>query len=218
MNTPSASNSLSVVAGNRQQMHEQTTLYRFFDKDDRLLYVGISKNYLTRLVSHIQNKDWITQAVRCELEHFEHRQDASNAEIDAVYFENPLFNKQYASEREKHLAGIIKHLKGDRSIHLDEMHLAIVRGVIALDENLGVDWQDENTRWDTQLHDFLATTFDNDSDHHSIPCRLCARNYESPSHRVDYGFAEIGNWPYFRTLLEKHFEETGEWLGKRERK
>jgi predicted GIY-YIG superfamily endonuclease len=197
---------------------EHTTLYRFFDKDDRLLYVGITKNYMTRLTNHIQSKNWIQQAVRCEFEHFDTREEASNAEIDAVQFENPIHNKQYASEREKHLAAIIKHLKGDEVADLDEMHLAFVASVKKIDEELGIDWLNENERWDVQLHEFLARTFDHDVDYHSIPCRLCARNYDNPTHRVESGFAEIDNWPHFYNLIKKHYEETGEWLGKRVRK
>ena len=199
-------------------MEESTTLYRFFDKDDRLLYVGISKNYFSRLINHIQNKDWISQAVRCDLQHFDTREDASNAEIDAVQFENPVYNKQYASEREKHLADMIRHLTGNDEIQFDELHQVMLDGIKKRDEFLGVEWSNEIIGWNFVIFDYLASTFDDDSDYHSIPCKLCARNYEQPNYRMEQGWIELEQWPHFYRLIQQHFEETGIWLGKRERK
>lgn len=199
-------------------MQESTTLYRFFDKNDRLLYVGISKNHFARLNNHIQNKDWIFQAVRCTFQHFDTRDEASCAEIDAVQFENPIYNKQYASERENHLADMIRYLNGEKNFEFDELHQILLDGMRKHDDSLGVDWSSQIIGWNFIIFDYLANQFDNDVDQHSIPCRLCARNYEKPNHRMEQGWIEFEQWPHFYKLIEQHYEETGIWLGKRERK
>lgn len=72
-----------------------TSLYRYFNKDDVLLYVGISKHPVTRLRQHISNKDWIKETTNVTLEQFETRELALLAEEWAIKSENPKYNKQH---------------------------------------------------------------------------------------------------------------------------
>ena len=44
-------------------MTKQTCLYRHYDKDDKLLYVGISISAYTRLSQHKINSKWASTAV-----------------------------------------------------------------------------------------------------------------------------------------------------------
>ena len=68
------------------------TLYRFFDKDDRLLYVGISAKGADRLAQHAGDKDWFCYVTRATFEHYPTRKTALLAEAVAIKAEAPLYN------------------------------------------------------------------------------------------------------------------------------
>lgn len=74
---------------------EPTTLYRFFDVGDQLLYVGITSNPVTRWDNHSRTKRNWQQAVRATLEHFGTREEALAAEAVAIRTERPLWNIQH---------------------------------------------------------------------------------------------------------------------------
>jgi DNA-binding XRE family transcriptional regulator len=69
-----------------------TTLYRFYDAADRLLYVGISDRPQMRTAEHRRRAPWWDQAVRSTLERFASRADAAQAETSAICSESPVFN------------------------------------------------------------------------------------------------------------------------------
>lgn len=85
------------VAGNKPRhpyaSHESpTTLYRLFDRDGGLLYVGITSTGLHRLKEHARSKHWFFDAVNVTLEHFPTRVEALDAETLAIHDENPRHN------------------------------------------------------------------------------------------------------------------------------
>lgn len=72
-------------------------LYRHFDDQDVLLYVGITDGLAERTNSgHARTSEWVQFAARAEAEWHDSREDASEAERDAVREERPVFNRQYA--------------------------------------------------------------------------------------------------------------------------
>lgn len=71
-----------------------STLYRFFDIDKRLLYVGISLRPWQRFLEHRSLKVWWQDAESIRLEHFATRKEAAKAELHAIKTEQPLFNVQ----------------------------------------------------------------------------------------------------------------------------
>jgi len=73
-------------------MTKPTCLYRHYDKDDNLLYVGISLSAYTRLSQHKSNSEWAATAVKMTTEPFNSRVDALEAEKKAIINEKPLFN------------------------------------------------------------------------------------------------------------------------------
>lgn len=75
-----------------QEGFVSTTLYRFYDRDGRLLYVGITEKAWQRFKSHQRSKEWWTDSERAHLEHFETRKEAMRAELHAIKTERPLFN------------------------------------------------------------------------------------------------------------------------------
>lgn len=69
-----------------------TTVYRFFDASDRLLYVGVTHRARQRIADHAADKDWWADVVRATFEHFPSRHEALKAEARAISLEDPLHN------------------------------------------------------------------------------------------------------------------------------
>lgn len=76
----------------------RTALYRYFDADDVLLYVGISNDPDFRGKAHLYESrpgNWPKRAVRRTDEWHESRADALAAEERAIHAELPLFNEKH---------------------------------------------------------------------------------------------------------------------------
>jgi len=72
----------------------KTALYRHFDADHQLLYVGISLSAVARLAAHKQTAHWFTDIARVEVQWLDSREDALAAEAAAITAENPRWNLQ----------------------------------------------------------------------------------------------------------------------------
>lgn len=71
---------------------DKCQLYRHFDKDDILLYVGISLSTVNRLSQHREVSPWFDQITRVTIEHYQSRQEALAMERQAIKNEKPKFN------------------------------------------------------------------------------------------------------------------------------
>lgn len=67
-------------------------VYRIYDADDVLLYVGAANNVKDRLSYHSGIKRWWSEAARYEAEWYDTRDDAEHAEAVAINTEGPLYN------------------------------------------------------------------------------------------------------------------------------
>lgn len=72
---------------------QRTTLYRAFDEQDRLLYVGITGDPFARLGQH-HGAGWTKWTARLTFESFETRTEAEAAELAAIRTEDPVWNVQ----------------------------------------------------------------------------------------------------------------------------
>ena len=70
----------------------ETALYRHFDAEGRLLYVGISLNAFSRLMQHRRDSAWFRQIASITVEWFPTRGKAVDAERAAIQAERPLHN------------------------------------------------------------------------------------------------------------------------------
>jgi len=68
-------------------------LYRHFDAEGRLLYVGISLSAVERLKQHVARAGWSAEIVSITVETHPDREAAMKAERRAVEQERPLYNK-----------------------------------------------------------------------------------------------------------------------------
>ena len=72
----------------------RTALYRFFDADGRLLYVGMTHRLAARTSEHSRSAatTWWPKVASRTIEWFDSRSEAKTAESSAIRSENPAFN------------------------------------------------------------------------------------------------------------------------------
>jgi predicted GIY-YIG superfamily endonuclease len=75
----------------------RTALYRLYDADRKLLYIGISQNPDVRWGQHSQNKPWWSSVEVREIEWHETRALAAAAEKAAIKTEQPYWNLNHAA-------------------------------------------------------------------------------------------------------------------------
>lgn len=81
---------------------QRTALYRMFDKDDHLLYVGISFDPRMRSRQHAKQSKWWHLVTLREIEWFPSREEAATAERAAIRDETPRFNKKSGDTPDAH--------------------------------------------------------------------------------------------------------------------
>jgi predicted GIY-YIG superfamily endonuclease len=72
-------------------------LYRWFDSEGTLLYVGVSGSIHKRVKQHEKTAEWINQAAFMTVQWFATRNDVESAERYAIENEGPLHNKTFAT-------------------------------------------------------------------------------------------------------------------------
>jgi len=68
-------------------------LYRHYDKEGKLLYVGKSTNFSSRLCVHKSKSDWFDDIYSIIIEKFQNGNNLALAEMEAIKMENPINNK-----------------------------------------------------------------------------------------------------------------------------
>ena len=68
------------------------TLYRMYDAEDRLLYVGMTSRIESRIRQHGKVKSWWPSVATIRLEQYASRAEAAAAEAEAIRSEQPQFN------------------------------------------------------------------------------------------------------------------------------
>lgn len=67
-------------------------LYRHFDADEQLLYIGISGSSIRRFFGHVRQSPWADQVATIRIERFPTRIATQIAEIKAIIAEKPRHN------------------------------------------------------------------------------------------------------------------------------
>jgi predicted GIY-YIG superfamily endonuclease len=81
-----------------------TSLYRFYDAENRLLYVGITLHVPNRWSDHARGKSWWRDVDHSTVEHFATRAEAAAKELTAIRTEGPLYNIAGATRPLKEIA------------------------------------------------------------------------------------------------------------------
>ena len=78
-------------------MSSRTThLYRLWNADGELLYIGISKSAMRRLTDHQKGKSWGDEVSQVTIENVATRAEAERLEADAIASERPKYNVTHA--------------------------------------------------------------------------------------------------------------------------
>lgn len=72
-------------------------LYRFWDAQGALLYVGITADLPTRIKSHRDGKPWWSLVAKMTIEPYPDRPSVLAAEVTAIQTEHPLHNRQHSA-------------------------------------------------------------------------------------------------------------------------
>lgn len=76
----------------RGEIHDRPhAVYRVYDADDQLLYVGCTATALNRVASHGVS-EWWRHALYMTFEHHPNRASARDAETAAIDAEDPIYN------------------------------------------------------------------------------------------------------------------------------
>lgn len=78
-------------AADRKRPH---FVYRVFDAEDRLLYIGRTWHPWRRFAGH-KRSPWMSYAHRVDWEFVGDYEDAKRAEARAILHEHPIYNRQY---------------------------------------------------------------------------------------------------------------------------
>lgn len=75
----------------------ETAVYRLYDADDNLLYVGVGVDPSTRWRAHREQKEWWRSVVKITIERHPTRVEALRAEQAAIVTEGPRYNIVYST-------------------------------------------------------------------------------------------------------------------------
>lgn len=148
-------------------MNEQT-LYRFFDEEGNLLYVGISHSWSQRFHQHERSSSWFKHVASATFAKYPNREAVELAERIAIETENPIYNKAfnvaYEAPRE--------HFNRLRSWTLyggeDDAHKALIAGMRAELKETFAGVADKRGQF------FAAVFIDNYGlEHTDAKCRNC---------------------------------------------
>lgn len=133
-------------------------LYRHFDVTGVLLYVGITDSLEGRTSGHARTSDWVRFAFSAEATWLDSREEAAEAEQQAIRDEGPIFNRQHAiGDVDRRVADYVR----DREIQNLKDDVATYEGIVkdfldamppaALEEALA--WADHDYRAAGQVMD-----------------------------------------------------------------
>lgn len=104
-----------------------TALYRLFDGNGRLLYIGITYQLTARFASHRVTKEWWSDVARADIEWHPRRSAAEIAEGVAIRIENPLWNKSVPAEGQTGGAGRPKWVPPNAEVAAEIAHVVAAR-------------------------------------------------------------------------------------------
>ncbi len=80
-----------------------TSLYRHYDRDGTLLYVGVTQAPMTRAKRHKEESPWGHLIAIITIDDYPTKDEAEAAEADAILAEHPIYNCHVALYRKRYL-------------------------------------------------------------------------------------------------------------------
>jgi len=76
-------------------LEQETYVYRLYDLNNNLLYIGIAKNIQRRFYGHSRKKHWWPEVAKSYIRKYPNREEASRIEKQAIMKYNPLYNSRH---------------------------------------------------------------------------------------------------------------------------
>lgn len=74
-------------------------VYKYFDKDDYIIYIGSTNDIDNRHKWHRTNSKWYPLAKRVRIDEYKNLKDAREAETEAIARFHPLFNEKLKGKK-----------------------------------------------------------------------------------------------------------------------
>jgi len=96
------------ILGAQAPAARRCALYRHYDANGVLLYIGISDNPVSRGKDHAKYSRWVQYAARIEAVWLDSREEAEAAERVSIAAEKPIFNIEHAvGDQQERVAGYV---------------------------------------------------------------------------------------------------------------
>lgn len=80
-------------------VEETHILYRFYDDEERLLYIGVTADPGRRMSAHSRGKPWWQSVRNITMQNFSTSADLMRAERQAIKTEDPIYNVVHSSRK-----------------------------------------------------------------------------------------------------------------------
>jgi predicted GIY-YIG superfamily endonuclease/DNA-binding XRE family transcriptional regulator len=140
-------------------MTQRTALYRHYQADGSLAYVGVTSDPQRRLAQHVSKAEWVKTIATTEMQWFPSKELALAAESDAIRAEKPIFNKVYSEKLDMPFVAI--------GIRIRDLRLSLGLNQLDYCKLLGFN-ATQLSNWETG---FRQPTIDNSiiiCDHHGV--------------------------------------------------
>lgn len=104
-----------------------TSVYLYYDKNDVLLYVGITSRATKRQQEHNTDKEWWQYVAKQAIEHFASRPEALARESELIRQFRPPFNKQQNPDHEAMREMYMAYRAGDLTQATSKRHVAWIQ-------------------------------------------------------------------------------------------
>jgi hypothetical protein len=178
---------------------QPTCLYRYFDSEDRLLYIGITQNQGSRFQQHFATSAWFSKVHRATFQHFETREEALSAEQAAIVAELPIYNLVHNPRRETWRSHFDRLFDlTDNLCNQDEFHAELIGNFPKHKWPAKAEAKSEHRRtW--VFMEAIWQVCGKEDEIEQIPCAICEKLYESP---------------YVELWFNKAWESLDEWIAK----
>ncbi|MFL9922575.1 hypothetical protein PQR75_46670 [Paraburkholderia fungorum] len=119
-----------------------TDLYRHFDADGTLLYVGISLSAIARLKQHKSAAGWRGKITKVTIETLPSREAALDAESAAIKTERPVWNKHHATRTQTNAERIAAALTRHPAKLTREERRLLAAHIVACNTGNLADWRE----------------------------------------------------------------------------
>ena len=124
--------------------NKKTGVYKMYDNDHNLLYVGMTASLLSRMSDHVKQKEWFTDVRNISFTWYPTRYQAEIAEKTSIRWDNPKYNKQSVvknTDAYKHMESLF----GVSDLQQDEFH----KNLVKLRLQFAADLQNKNVLCDS---------------------------------------------------------------------